>query len=332
MLCCALLICSVLHIVMQVLAMNDLQEQQQVNLVIRLLSLADTAAQCGDQVLPVSRGTDIVALATATYARYSHTVTAVAAAAAATELWSSTEQQLLAEAGQGCSPSTCYVHLVLAAEGQSNQETTVWLAPFKALALQEPHLQVSGFKLTSQWQVIGNAQPQGLLNEVEARNTAMAAAAGEGKKGGAGAGSSMRMSYLPLRDEVAFTVLSEAVAVYAVWEMGMQLPGHFSDNALMVHPCEPRQVAFLASTAMRQGHADNAGASLHIDANAKSSSSSSRGGAAAYGSRAFGSNQARVVASGTQLVELLQAQLVVSSLWDHQAQPDGPAPELLAAA
>lgn len=76
---------------------------------------------------------------------------------------------------------------------------------------------------------------------------------------------------------VKFTVMSHAVAPMTVWEAGAGVAGRFSDNAVTLLPCVPREVVF-------------------------------------YGR---GSGDVGVGDCG-DLVQRLQQELRVTSLWDHQ--------------
>jgi hypothetical protein len=248
----------------QVYAVNDLQEPVDVHLAVRLLSVTDTQADCSkhpsagtdspsnsfssEVSRPARRGSSGYALEAAPYVKHHQRLHKTAPAGAAVLLWSEPVASLLSKAGRGCSRSSCYVHVALAGEGQPQQEATVWLAPFKELPLQDPQLAVGDMQVSKLDTTAGVDRNQEAVN---------------------------------------FTVNSQAVAAYAVWEtQGGELLGHFSDNALTIHPCEPRQVMFLPR------------------------------GASAAGTG--GRQQGRGGLTGRQMVQLLQEQLLLSSLWDHQ--------------
>jgi hypothetical protein len=266
------------HVHLQVHAVNDLQQKQRVKLLVRLLALADTPGVCGAATANVTSvsnradGASALARASADYAKYTHSMSADVAPAAAARLWSKSAQQLLAMAGSSCTANSCYVHLVLSAKGHPDQEATVWLAAFRDLQLQDPGLNVSGFNLAD---------------------------AGVAHQHGA----------------VAFNVSSQAVAAFAVWDTspGPQPPGHFSHNALTIHPCEPREVVFVPRPS------------------GAAAASRSAAAQAAASSRRFGSKLGTGdVVRGRPLLALLQEQLAVSSLWDHSQQPE-PQPTVAAA-
>lgn len=221
-------------------------------LLVRLLSLADTPQDCGGRAAAASAE----ARAAAPYAKYSRRVAATAPPGAVTRVWSATVAQLLDAAAGGCRPTSCYVHLVLAAEGQPEQEAVVWLAPFAELQLRDPRLQLT---------VLDGGAPR--------------------KHG----------------PPPAFTVASEAVAPYAVWELsGGQPPGRFSANALTIHPCEPRNISWVPQEPRARARRPGGGPP------------------------AMRRGPRRGAASGRALAELLQHHLVASSLWDHQAAPATP--------
>jgi hypothetical protein len=162
-----------------------------------------------------------------------------APAAAATLLWSASVSSLLKKSNGACSRVGCYVHIALAAEGLAGQEATVWLASFKDLPLQDPQLAVEGLKTVGR-----------LVDE----------------------GSGLLSSAGRQQEALTFTVSSQAVAAFVVWEMQAgELPGQFDENVVTVHPCEPREVRFSLRGSTRAG-----------------------------------------------LLQVVQEQLVVTSLWDHQ--------------
>lgn len=268
---------------LQVYAVNDLQEPVGVRLAVRLLSVTDTQADCPQhhstgtgspasslsnsvsskpsQAASGSSSGDV--LGAAPYVKHHQRMHTAAPAGAAVLLWSETVASLLRNPGTGCSRSSCYVHIALEGEGHPHQEATVWLAPFKELPLADPQLAVGDMQVAKLDTTAGLACK---------RN----------------------------QEAVNFTVTSQAVAAYAVWEtQGGELRGHFSDNALTIHPCEPRQVTFLPR---------GVGAAETV----------SRGDSAARGSHSRGRQQDRGGGAGRQVLQLLQEQLLLSSLWDHQ--------------
>lgn len=270
--------------VLQVHVVSDLQQEQRVTLLVRLLSLTDTSKVCGSSGRHHAAAADGVG---GGYARFSRSVRATAPPGTATQLWSATVAQLLDKSAGGCQPSSCYLHLLLSAEGQPEQEATVWLAPFSELQLQDPGLQLS------------------VVPDSDGPLLAAADAAGsQSSSSRKGPGNAALVKQHP---PASFTVSSQAVAVYAVWELsGRQPPGHFSHNALTIHPCEPRNITWLpAQAAVRPAPAGR-------------------------GRGVFPGRPRRGAVQGQQLRELLQQQLVVTSLWDHQAPPA--AKPLLAAA
>jgi hypothetical protein len=287
----------------QVYAVNDLQQPASVQLAVRLLFLSDTPAQCHS---PSTDSTSIAATTTsstgasadssakssegyafeaAQYVKYHQVLKAEAPAGSAVRVWSKSVTALLKKAGQGCSRTSCYVHITLAGEGAAQQEKTIWLAPFQELPLQDPQLAVSNMTHVS------------LSGDEEYILT----------------GSGHR------QDAVAFTVSSRAVAVYAVWEVQQEgaaaLSGHFSDNALTIHPCEPRQVTFLPAVGYRskQGHITD----LHREAGG------SDGDDTVDPEHRRHNQQVGKGLQGNHVVKLLQEQLVVTSLWEHQQFDSG---------
>lgn len=278
----------VLRLPFQVYVVNDLQQPAQLQLAVRVLSASDTAAQCKSS----SRVTDTAshqgisrfAFTTASYVKHQDTLQTEAPPGAAVLVWSEAVGALLQKAGHDCSRSSCYVHVTLASGQQQEQEATVWLAPFSDLPLQQPGLMVGGF---------GPVKPTG---------------AAEVKGGRHNQG-----------DAVQFTVSSQAVAPYAVWEtQGGALPGHFSDNALTVHPCEPREVIFTPRSIPRHLH----GSQSPTTKTGPKGSSIGSDVVLDHHSGVAGSNQEHAGHKAAQQqwhdVHLLQEQLVVSSLWDHQ--------------
>jgi hypothetical protein len=167
--------------------------------------------------------------------------------ASAVLVWSGTAQQLLA-AATGCSRTSCYVHISLAAAAaaaaaataaghasgmQQVQEATVWLSPFAAMDLPPPQLQLSGFEFVA---VDANLHLTRPSHSSQSSSSSNSSSSEPGEGGSPG--------------EVAFTVSSSRVAAFAVWELTNReqqqlLPGHFSENAVTVHPCEPRVVRFV---------------------------------------------------------------------------------------
>lgn len=271
--------CLLVGVCLQVYAVNDLQQPASVQLAVRLLSLTDTPGHChspgtASNSIPTTTTSSSVgsntdtsmktnegyAFRAAHHVRFRKVLKVEAPPGTAIRLWSKSVAALLKKAWQGCSRTSCYVHITLAGEGVTQQEKTVWLAPFKELPLQDPQLAVSNMTHVS---LTGDEED--IL-----------------------AGSGHR------QDSVAFTVSSQAVAVYAVWEVqqggAAALPGHFSDNALTIHPCEPHQVTFLP--------------------------------VAGYSSHKHRVPDLETV-QGDCVLKLLQEQLVVTSLWDHQQFDSG---------
>jgi hypothetical protein len=163
----------------------------------------------------------------------------------------------------------------------TQQETTVWLAPFKELPLQDPQLAVDNMTHLSL-----SGDERDVLT-------------------GSGHG----------QEAVAFRVSSQAVAVYAVWEVQQDgaaaLSGHFSDNALTIHPCEPRVVVFLP--AIDYHSKQKRALDLHGQA----------GGGAADGEHSGHDEQDGTGLQGDHVSRLLQEQLIVTSLWEHQQFDSG---------
>lgn len=277
---CVLGILAVHLLVLQVYAVNDLQEPVPVQLAVRLLSITDTTAQCqrdstsADNYSPSNRSRRSVrryAFEAAPYVKHHKILKADAPAGSASLLWSKTVTSMLSKAGKGCSRTTCYVHIALASEGHADQEATVWLAPFKDLPLQDPQLLLTDEKV------------------VKAAQSGTEALSGTAVR----------------QDAAHFTVSSQGVAAYVLWEVfGGGLPGHFSDNALTIHPCEPRQVTFFPRNMGRRAHGMQAGTGM-----GKGSSSDADG------------SSGRQQGDASMLQEeqmLLDFQVDVHSLWDHQ--------------
>jgi hypothetical protein len=256
-----------------VFGVNDLQQPVSVELAVRLLSITDTPAVCQRPRTAArtssSKHSSSISPAShaAPYVKVHTVVKADVAPGAAVLLWSKSVASLLTKASKECSRSNCYMHIALACEGHAHQEATVWLAPFKELPFQDPVITVNGFEHSK---------------DLESADVLLT---GSGNQ----------------QEAVNFTVSSQAVAAFAVWEtQGTGLPGHFSDNAVTVHPCEPRRVTFLP----RAG-----GSRVHVPLVA-----SGAGGLGGGDRRA----QDVGVFQGQELLQLLQEQLVVTSLWDHQ--------------
>lgn len=304
---------------------NDLQQPVNLQLAVRLLSATDTATQCEPQLSSSSskKRSDISSYAFAAapldHVKHHSVLHKTAPAGAAALVWSKSVDALLQKAGQGCSRTSCYVHITLAAgEGQPAQEATVWLAPFKDLSLQDPQLAIDSFTPAHR----------------AAQNRDSSAEAGV---------ASSSLSHHKSDGAVTFRVSSLAVAAYAVWEVqGGSLPGHFSDNAVTVHPCEPREVTFVprnAHTGWRgqlQGAAAAAAAGSTGQSTQQGGSSHSGGGGSGGGSGAQSarsntdtlpadaegadgsSTRSRAGPDGANILSLLQEALNVSSLWEHQ--------------
>jgi hypothetical protein len=307
-------LCCVLHVAvcLQVFVVNDLQQPSEVQLAVRLLSLTDTPAQChspsaASNSIPTtttssstSGSTDSSATTSDSYAfkaahhiRFHKVLKAEAPPGTATLIWSKSVTALLKKAGQGCSRTSCYVHITLAGEGVSQQEKTIWLAPFKDLPLQDPQLAV--------------------INTTHVSLT--------GDEGDILTGSGHR------QEAVAFTVSSRAVAVYAVWEVQQEgaaaLSGHFSDNALMIHPCEPREVTFLPAVGYHRTHKRASDFHRGVAGSTFSGVVDSADGKPAGSEPGTHDQQHHGTGlQGDHVLRLLQEQLVVTSLWEHQ-QFDG---------
>jgi hypothetical protein len=218
-----------------------------------------------------------------------------APAAAATLLWSTSVSALLKKSKGACSRASCYVHIAVAAEGHAGQEATVWLAPFKDLRLQDPRLTVQGFKAVGYDQEPGS--PSRLGRQQEA---------------------------------VAFTVSSQAVAAFVVWEMQAgALQWHFDTNAVTVHPCEPREVLFYPRGSTRagllhEGHTgpgnpagETPGSGTAGSSHAESASVGAAG-ADTVNDRGASSGQRAAVLQAQRVLRVLEEQLLVTSLWEHQ--------------
>jgi len=294
--CRCLCLACVLRLSSQVYVVNDLQQPAQLQLAVRVLSVSDTAAQCqaSSRVTDTAsyQGISRFAFTVASYVKHHNTLQTEAPPGAAVLVWSEAVGALLKKAGHGCSRSGCYVHVTLASEQQQEQEATVWLAPFSDLPLRQPGLTVDGFGPVK---VPGAAETEG----------------GRHHQG----------------DAIQFTVSSQAVAPYAVWEtQGGGLPGHFSDNALTIHPCEPQEVSFTPLSTRRHGSQSritqdgSEGSSIGNDI-VRGIGMEARHIVLDHHSDATGSNQEHAGHKAVQwhdVVHLLQEQLVVSSLWDHQ--------------
>jgi hypothetical protein len=310
---------------LQVYIVSDLLHPVEVQLTVRMLSLADTKESCSSSSShtralqqniaskgPSSATTAAAAAAGAAspWAKHSEVALLTVPAASAVLAWSGTAQQLLA-AAPGCSRASCYVHITLATAAQGRdegdgdgasmqhlQEATVWLAPFAVMQLPAPNLQLSNFEF------VPTRQPQ------SARQSRS---------------SSAQVREMP--GEVAFTVSSSRVASFAVWELTKQewqqlLPGHFTQNAATVHPCEPRVVRFVPRLGAsswssyvgrleewqqrrQQQPAGTVPSWRHQAGDAGDRSSSSSG-------------EVQTARGGQLLASLLQQSIAASSLYDHQ--------------
>jgi hypothetical protein len=185
---------------------------------------------------------------------------------------------------------------------QQVQEATVWLAPFAAMDLPPPQLQLSEFEFVAVDLKMNLTRPSQSSDSGSSSSSSGIWAGGNS-------------------GEVAFTVSSSRVAAFAVWEMATQeqqqlLPGHFSENTVTVHPCEPRVVrfvpqlglsswdAYMAKVRQWQQQQQQAGA-VWGGVTANGESRSSRG--------AFDDTS-----SERLLALLLQHSIAASSLYNHQ--------------
>eukprot|EP00879_Flechtneria_rotunda_P007346 GHRR01007707.1.p1 GENE.GHRR01007707.1~~GHRR01007707.1.p1 ORF type:complete len:1340 (+),score=540.78 GHRR01007707.1:559-4020(+) len=189
-------------------------------------------------------------------------------AASAVKAWSGSSKNLLA-AAPDCSSSSCYVHVLLDAGGFKQQEVTVWLAPFSSLQLQNPTIQLTGFRYmppeangSFKGNVSAGAATAGTTGSAmhpSGSSKAVAAAAATSAAELAAIGGRSRSQ---VRDgAVAMTVSTDRVAAYTVWELLPHeqpqqqrrrhktavsvLQGYFSDNAVTLHPCEPRRIQYV---------------------------------------------------------------------------------------
>jgi hypothetical protein len=270
---------------------RTLQQQQQQQQQQRSSSQTNNAATSAHAA---------AAAAAAPWAKHAENILLTVPPGSAVLAWSGTAEQLLA-AAPDCSRTSCYVHVALTAAGvqdggesaQHVQEATVWLAPFGALKLPPPDLRLSNFRFEAKQQrssTPGSAAAGG------------SDAAAEGMPGG-----------------ISFTVSSSRVALFAVWEMAnltwlQLLPGHFSQNAVTVHPCEPRTVQFIPRLGSGSWR-------IYSDKllQWQLQHQTGRGlqqGAGAYSSSSGG--EVDVMEPGQLLASLLQQGITASSLHDHQ--------------
>lgn len=280
--------CDLCLLALQVYAVNDLQQPVPVQLAVRLLSISDTSAQCQHHSSSAgghspSNNADSVnsadsrvslrqyAFEAAPYVKHHRMLKADAPAGSAVLLWSETVTSLLTKAGKGCSRTSCYVHIALASEGHAGQEATVWLAPFKDLPLQDPQLSLTDEKVVK----VTRSGTEAL------------------------SGPTVR------QDAVQFTVSSQGVAAYVVWEViGGGQQGQFSDNALTIHPCEPREILFFPNGMSRRVRGMQVGGGLTKDSSGETDGSGR------------GQQDDATLQDREQM--LLDFQVDVHSLWDHQ--------------
>jgi hypothetical protein len=184
---------------------------------------------------------------------------------------------------------------VAASSGIKSQEAVVWLAPFHEMRLPAPAVELSGFHF---------------VPAVRAAAATPAAASGENGHAAAAddddaVGDDDDTPYSSA-GTVEFTVSSSRVAVFTVWEVAagpqQRLPGHFSDNAVTVHPCEPRKVQFIPRVGAPGWKGYLATAGVHPGQQQQHA----------------GAANLQTTPGGRLLTSKLQQHLVVSSLYDHQ--------------
>jgi hypothetical protein len=184
---------------------------------------------------------------------------------------------------------------------QQVQEATVWLAPFAAMDLPPPQLQLSEFEFVT-------ADSKKDLTRPSHSSDSSSSSSGEAQAGG-NAG------------EVAFTVSSTRVAAFAVWEMTNReqqqlLPGHFSENAVTVHPCEPRVVRFVPQLGLSSWDAYMARLRHWQQQHQQQQAGAMWGGVTADVESSRGAYDG--TSSERLLALLLQQSIAASSLYDHQ--------------
>lgn len=133
------------------------------------------------------------------------------------------------------------------------------------------------------------------------------------------------------QEAVAFTVSSQAVAAFVVWEMQAgALPGHFDGNAVTLHPCEPREVRFFPPGSTRAGvregrtgpgvptSASSAGGTTTAGSSPGKSGSSAAAGTKVESNQGADTEQRAGVLGVSYVLRVVEEQLGVTSLWEHQ--------------
>jgi hypothetical protein len=219
--------------------------------------------------------------------------------------------------------------MVLASEGQQPQEAVVWLAPFKELPLQDPQLNLSGVQLTpaepglkvTGSDTVSAHRQQALSLTVSSKAVAVYAVLETQGPAAAGHFSDNAFTVHPCEPrQVSF---KPGQAGRREWQPAADRPAAAVSSNDGGSSGDSRSGGSSGSGS-KSGSSSSCGDGSRSGSSSGDSSSEdssgSTGNVTEAGSRAgVAPEQDRVLLqANSQLGELLQEQLVVSSLWDHQ--------------